>query len=168
MAKINQLPGLVSTKLEELDSIKESAEKNEKVLMEQYSKYTSILLESLKILEELIKKHLLEFQKEQYASKCESLEVQCDALLLKVKSLHLEILCETYTKETISALRKISKEMETKQEKIEKDITASKCQLHRYESVGQDFNSIVNEYSQLREAIKQKKWTLEKLKSYCP
>lgn len=168
MAKLNQLPSLITSKLEALESAKEIMGENHQTLKEQYTKYTSTLLESLQIMENLLLKHIIEIQKEQYASKSESLEVQCDALYLKIKSLHLEILCETYTKDTIPALKKISKEMETKSEQVENEIRASKARLNRYESVGQDFNCIVNEYSKLQEAIKQKKWTLNKLKSYCP
>lgn len=119
-------------------------------------------------MEDLLLKQILEIQKEQYASRSESIAVQCDALYLKIKSLYLEIMCETYTKETVMALQKIHKELEKKGEQTEKDIQASKARLNRYETVGQDFNSIVNEYSKLREVLKQKKWTLDKLKSYCP
>ena len=168
MAKLNQLPSLISSKLETLKSAKEIMGENHQTLKEQYTKYTSTLLESLQIMENLLQKHIIEIQKEQYDSKRESLEVQCDALCLKIKSLHLEILCETYSKDTLPALKKISKEMETKGEQVENEIREAKARLNRYESVGQDFNCIVNEYSKLREAIKQKKWTLEKLKSYCP
>lgn len=168
MAKIAQLPSLTSSKLEELTKIKENIGENDQILKEQYTKYTSTLLESLQIMENLLQKHMIEIQNEQHVSKCESLEVQCDALYLKIKSLNLEILCETYTKETVPALKKIHKELVAKAEHVENDIRASQARLNRYESVGQEFNNIVNEYSKLRDAIKQKKWTLEKLKSYCP
>lgn len=168
LAKINQLPMLISSRLEALNNSKEAMVENDHILKEQYTKYISTLLESLKIMEDLLNKHMLEIQKEQYYLRSESIQVHCDALYLKIKSLRLEILCETYTKETVLALKKISKEMEAKSDQIENDIQSSKVRLSRYESVGQDFNCIVNEYSKLREAIKQKKWTLDKLKSYCP
>lgn len=141
-------------------------EENDKTLKEQYTKYTTTLLESLQIMENLLQKHVIEIQNEQNVSRSQSLEVQCDALYLKIKSLHLEILCETYNKETVPALKKISKELEAKSEQTENDIRASRLRLNRYESVGQDFNCIVNEYGKLRETIRQKKWTLDKLQSY--
>lgn len=67
-------------------------------MKEHHFKYVSTLLESLKIMENLVEKHIIEIQMEQYATNTESLKVQCDALLLKIKSLYLEILIETYTK----------------------------------------------------------------------
>ena len=161
-----QLPSLISSKLKASESIKKTMEENDKTLKEQYTKYTTTLLESLQIMENLLQKHVIEIQNEQNVSRSQSLEVQCDALYLKIKSLHLEILCETYTKETVPALKKISKELEAKSEQTENDIRASRLRLNRYESVGQDFNCIVNEYGKLRETIKQKKWTLKKLQSY--
>jgi hypothetical protein len=165
-AKLNQLPSLISSKLKASESIKKTMEENDKTLKEQYTKYTTTLLESLQIMENLLQKHVIEIQNEQNVSRSQSLEVQCDALYLKIKSLHLEILCETYNKETVPALKKISKELEAKSEQTENDIRASRLRLNRYESVGQDFNCIVNEYGKLRETIKQKKWTLDKLQSY--
>lgn len=165
-AKLNQLPSLFSSKLKAAENLKKTMEENDQALKEQYTKYTTTLLESLQIMENLLQKHMIEIQNEQNVSQSESLEVQCDALYLKIKSLHLEILCETYTKETVPALKKISKELEAKSEQTENEIRASRLRLNRYESVGHDFNCIVNEYGKLRETIKQKKWTLEKLQSY--
>lgn len=155
-------------RLEELENQKKAQEEYETAMKENYFKYITTLLESLKIMENLVEKHIIEIQLEQYATNTESLKVQCDALLLKIKSLYLEILVETYTKETIPALKKISLELTKQTQEVEGEIQASRLRLNRYESVGPEFNAVVNEYSQLRETIKQKKWTLEKLKSYCP
>lgn len=65
-------------------------------------------------------------------------------------------------------MKKISSELTEQAQQVEGEIQASRMRLARYESVGQDFNAVVNEYSQLRETIKNKKWTLTKLKTYCP
>jgi len=167
MAKLNNLPTLISSRIEKDKQQKKVKEENLLMMKEQQSKYTSTLLESLAIMEELVEKHLIEFQSEQYNTKGQSLQVQCDALLLKIKSLHMDILCETYTKDTIPALIKISSEQITCAEQTESEFQSSKVRLNRYESVGNDFNNLVDEYSQLKEMIKQKKWTLEKLQKYC-
>lgn len=166
--KLDLLPSQISSQLETSNNLKKSQLENEQILQQQYSKYMSTLLESLKIMENLIKKHMMDIQMKEYEAKSDWLQVQCDALLLKIKSLHLEILCETYTKDTVPALRKILKDLEARQEQVDKETQECRGRLSRYESVGQDFNDIVKEYSQLREAIKSKKWTLEKLKSYRP
>ena len=101
-------------RLEELENQKKAQEEYEAAMKENYFKYITTLLEGLKIMENLVEKHIIEIQIEQYATNTESLKVQCDALLLKIKSLYLEILVETYTKETLPALKKISSEL-TKQ-----------------------------------------------------
>lgn len=137
-------------------------------LMEQTARYSCVLLESLEIMEELIEKHMIEFQSEKYVLTQQSLKVQADALLLKIKSLYLEVLNETYTKETVPALKTISKHLDKQSEQVRSEIQSSRARINRYESVGQEFNNIVSEYTSLREAFKQKKWTLDKLKSYCP
>jgi len=167
MAKLNKLPMLIASRTEEDDQKRKIKEENMLIMKEQQSKYTSTLLESLLIMEELVEKHLIEVQSEQYNVKGQSLQVQCDALLLKIKSLHMDILLETYTKDTIPALMKISKEQKTSAEQIESEFQSSKARLNRYESVGNDFNNLVEEYGQLKEMIKQKKWTIEKLQKYC-
>ncbi|XP_032791809.2 HAUS augmin-like complex subunit 4 [Daphnia magna] len=166
LAKISQLSSLVSSRMETLDNCKKIMEENDVLLKEQYTKYTTILLESLHIMENLLQEHMVDGENRRNIAKSESLEVQCDALYLKIKSLHLEILYETYTEQTVPALKKISKEVETKSEQIENEIRASQLRLNRYKSVGEEFNCLVKEYSKLREAIKQKRWTLDKLKSY--
>lgn len=166
MAKLSQLPSVISSRLKILEDCMKTMEENDILLKEQYTKYTTILLESLQIMENLLQEHLIGSEIRRSVAKSESLEVQCDALYLKIKSLHLEILFETYTEETVPALKKISKELETKFDQIENEIRASRVRLSRYKSVGEDFNCLVKEYSKLREAIKQKKWTLEKLESY--
>jgi len=62
---------------------------------------------------------------------------------------------------------KISSELVTGAEQTESEFQSSKARLNRYESVGSEFNNLVQEYSQLKEMIKQKTWTLEKLQKYC-
>ena len=166
-AKLNQLPNLISSRLEENEAIERANEEKKHNLKEKRSKYTSTLLDSLQIMEELVQKQLIHLQSEQYQVNGQWIKVQCDALLLKIKALHLEILCETYNKETSPALHTISKQLSANMEQTAADIQASKARLNRYESVGQDFNQLVAEYAQIKEAIKQKKWTLEKLKTYC-
>jgi len=166
-AKLNNLPNLISSRIEKDNQKRKIKEENILIMKEQLSKYTSTLLESLVIMEDLVEKHLIEFQSEQYSTKGQSLQVQCDALLLKIKSLHMDILCETYTKDTIPALFKISNELITSAEQTESEFQSSKVRLNRYESVGTDFSNLVDEYSQLKEMIKQKKWTIEKLQKYC-
>lgn len=98
IARLNQLPSLVSARQEEFQNQKKAQEEHETLMKEHHFKYVSTLLESLKIMENLVEKHIIEIQMEQYATNTESLKVQCDALLLKIKSLYLEILIETYTK----------------------------------------------------------------------
>lgn len=169
MAKIHQLPSLIDGQLDAQSNSKTKAfVEDDQILREQFTKYISTLLDSLAIMEELVEKHMLEIQMEQHSNQAEWLTVHCDALLLKIKSLHLEILCETYTKDTVPALKKIAHDLETSAEQVEGEIQASRARLNRYESVGQGFTDIVKEYGQLRETLKQKKWALDKLKTYCP
>lgn len=140
----------------------------QQTVMEQTTRYLCVLLESLEIMKELIEKHMIDFQSDKYLVTQQSLKVQADALLLKIKSLYLEVLNETYTKDTVPALKTISKQLDKQVEQVKGEMQNSRARVNRYESVGQEFNNIVSEYTNLREAFKQKKWTLDKLKSYCP
>ena len=69
MAKLNNLPTLISSRIEKDKQQKKVKEENLLMMKEQQSKYTSTLLESLVIMEELVEKHLIEFQSEQYNTK---------------------------------------------------------------------------------------------------
>ena len=66
MAKLNKLPMLIASRTEEDDQKRKIKEENMLIMKEQQSKYTSTLLESLLIMEELVEKHLIEVQSEQY------------------------------------------------------------------------------------------------------
>ena len=61
-AKLNQLPNLISSRLEENEAIERANEEKKHNLKEQRSKYTSTLLDSLQIMEELVQKQLIHIQ----------------------------------------------------------------------------------------------------------
>ena len=69
MAKLNHLPSLISSKIDTDNQQRKIKEDNILMMKEQQSKYISTLLESLVIMEELVEKHLIEFQSEQYITK---------------------------------------------------------------------------------------------------
>ena len=166
-ARLRQLPSLVSCQLEEkIEAVKELEVKMQNS-REQHAKCTTTLLESLNLMEDLLKQQLLNMQHDQYQVNGQHLKAQVDALVLKIRSLHLEILCETYNKDTIPALSMISKQLMASANETRSEIESCRTRLERYQSVGKDFNNLVQEYRQIKEAIQQKKWTLDKLKSYC-
>ena len=68
-AKLNNLPNLISSRIEKDNQKRKIKEENILIMKEQLSKYTSTLLESLVIMEDLVEKHLIEFQSEQYSTK---------------------------------------------------------------------------------------------------
>ncbi|XP_041375910.1 HAUS augmin-like complex subunit 4 [Gigantopelta aegis] len=165
LAKASQLPS-------QIEKSKLRLEENKRLLKEdkcqrdrQFWLYFQTLVDSLKILVEITKKYCLQGQSEFDTHTSNWLVTKCDAMCLKVKLLELEVLCDTYTAESIEALRVIKSHLKTAMDSTEKDYS-NKCQtLKAFEAVGMGFDRLVEEYTVLRGELENKRWALSELKN---
>ncbi|KAL8570497.1 hypothetical protein ACOMHN_034532 [Nucella lapillus] len=162
-AKASQLPAIVERSLrvmeEEKQHLKITQEKREK----QFWTYFQTLLDSLGMLEMLVNQYRLGKQALNSTVTVQYLATRCDALCLKIKNLELQILCDTYTAETVAALAKIKGYLEERTGAKEKEHHRVDLALKAYADVGFGFNELAEEYGQLKRELENKHWGLREL-----
>ncbi|KAL3858924.1 hypothetical protein ACJMK2_009173 [Sinanodonta woodiana] len=162
-ARSSQLPALVEADIQKLEEEKKLLHEDTLKRDKQFWLYYQILLDSLRLLETLISKYRLKDQPEYDAFTSEWLIAKCDAMCLKIKLVELQVLCDTYTVETIQALATIRRHAEIAIKESEKEKTHRSRALQTYQSVGMGFDSIVEEFGRLKKELENKQWALKEL-----
>lgn len=159
-AKSSQLPVLVERDIHQLEEshrrLKEDQRKKEK----QFTAYYQVLLDSLHLMQSLISKYKLGQQLEKDTITAEWLYAKCDAMCLKIKIVELQILCDTYTIETLDSLRIIRKKLEEAHKDSEKEKVHVEQAIKAYECLGQEFDQIVSEFGKFKDELENKQWAL--------
>lgn len=159
-AKASQLPAVIDSECHQLKQMKSKLEKEKYIKDKQFWLYYQTLLDSLSLLEKLICQYRLQNQTENDTITTEWLVSKCDGLCLKIRLTELQILCETYTAETCKALTQVKKYLKSKYTETESEYSNVTQALKAYESVGMGFDSLVNEYSRLKNEVENKQWAL--------
>ncbi|KAH3774522.1 HAUS augmin-like complex subunit 4 isoform X1 [Dreissena polymorpha] len=159
-AKSSQLPAIVEGETLQLaenkQKLKEDYVKKDKL----FETYYQTLLDSLQLLDTLISRFKLERQVEQDTITAEWLYAKCDAMSLKIRMVELQILTETFTLETVQALRNVRSHLEEAHKEAEKEKLHREQALKAYQAVGGGFEKIVAEYGQLMSELENKQWAL--------
>jgi HAUS augmin-like complex subunit 4 len=79
-----------------------------------------------------------------------------------------QFLCDTYTPEAVIALQKIKNHLEVAKREAVEEHERVLVKLQEYSSLGLGFESIVKQYTQLLEEIKNKRWALSELQKQQP
>ena len=90
---------------------------------------------------------------------------KCEALGLKLKCIESEILNATYTRESITALKKIRARLLEITEDTQNKISKVKTTLDQYYQCGPEFSELVKEYARLQKEIEGKNWALSELRN---
>lgn len=162
-AKSSQLPAIIENDQHRLEEekrrLKEICVKKDR----QFATYYQKLLDSLGLLETLISKYKLGQQAERDTITAECLYAKCDAMSLKIRLVQLQILCDTYTVETLQSLRIIRKHLDDACRESEKEKLHREQALRAYQSVGDGFEKIVEEYGRLKSELENKQWAFAEL-----
>uniref|UniRef100_A0A7N5KM74 HAUS augmin like complex subunit 4 n=1 Tax=Ailuropoda melanoleuca TaxID=9646 RepID=A0A7N5KM74_AILME len=122
-----------------------SQHKEQMVLLEKKSAtYSQVLLRCLALLQRLLQEHRLKTQSELDRINAQYLEVKCSAMILKLRD-RLE-----------GAIRL-----------QEQDMEKSRQVLSTYEVLGEEFDRLVKEYTQLKQATENKRWALREFSKAC-
>ncbi|KAI0231662.1 hypothetical protein LSAT2_017971 [Lamellibrachia satsuma] len=162
--KCSQLPGILEM---EKHSIKEEERllKKDRAIREKYFwQYYQTLMDVLAALETLITTYRLRSQSDNDVITSEWLCAKCDALYLKINQMELQLLCDTYYAETVQALMVIRRKLDSTMSNTQEEWTKASEALKTYQCVGMGFDSLVQEFTQLRDEIENKKWALRELK----
>ena len=158
-----QLPAQIETDLHRLQELKQRQKTCRENKDKQFMLYYNTLLDSLGLLEKLISKYRLKDQAEYDSITTECLLAKCDSLCLKIKLLELQVLCETYTKDTVKALQCVKSHLANNTKDSQKEHQHISRALQSYESIGSEFNSLVEEYRKLKDEVENKQWALAEL-----
>uniref|UniRef100_A0A5G2R1Z6 HAUS augmin like complex subunit 4 n=2 Tax=Sus scrofa TaxID=9823 RepID=A0A5G2R1Z6_PIG len=120
-----------------------------------------VLLRCLALLQRLLQEHRLKAQSELDRSNAQYLEIKCSTLILKLRIEELKILSDTYTAEKVEVHRLIRDRLEGAIHLQEQDMEKSRQVLNTYEVLGEEFDRLVKEYTQLKQATENKRWALQ-------
>uniref|UniRef100_A0ABI7XTY5 HAUS augmin like complex subunit 4 n=4 Tax=Felidae TaxID=9681 RepID=A0ABI7XTY5_FELCA len=145
-----------------------SQQQEQMVLLEKKSAtYSQVLLRCLALLQRLLQEHRLKTQSELDRINAQYLEIKCSAMILKLRMEELKILSDTYTTEKVEVHRLIRDRLEGAICLQEQDMEKSRQVLSTYEVLGEEFDRLVKEYTQLKQATENKRWALQEFNKAC-
>uniref|UniRef100_A0AC11C082 HAUS augmin like complex subunit 4 n=1 Tax=Ovis aries TaxID=9940 RepID=A0AC11C082_SHEEP len=160
-AKVWNLAEVLTGEKQQCQAAK-SQQKEQMVLLEKKSAtYSQVLLRCLALLQRLLQEHRLKTQSELDRINAQYLEIKCSAMILKLRMEELKILSDTYTAEKVEVHRLIRDRLEGAIRLQEQDMEKSRQVLNTYEVLGEEFDKLVKEYTQLKQATENKRWTLQ-------
>uniref|UniRef100_A0A8C6CLA0 HAUS augmin like complex subunit 4 n=1 Tax=Moschus moschiferus TaxID=68415 RepID=A0A8C6CLA0_MOSMO len=160
-AKVWNLAEVLAGEKQQCQAAK-SQQKEQMVLLEKKSAtYSQVLLRCLALLQRLLQEHRLKTQSELDRINAQYLEIKCSAMILKLRMEELKILSDTYTAEKVEVHRLIRDRLEGAICLQEQDMEKSRQVLNTYEVLGEEFDKLVKEYTQLKQATENKRWTLQ-------
>lgn len=162
-ARAVQLPTVFKLERERLLAEKHSLRTDQEKKHACTLKYLDVLKKSFIILEKLITEYKLRLQSENDKANVKYLAIRCQALQLKLRSIELQLLCDTYTAETTRALKQIKNHLDEKQTECERELNTLTKALELYKSVSFGFDQLVAEFAHLMAEHENKTWALQEL-----
>jgi len=89
---------------------------------------------------------------------------RCDALSLKIKILEYQTLCDTYEMSTVAALKEIKKHLDHEIHSTSTSLDKVNLSLKAYDGIGLGFETLVREYTHLRDEVENKTWAMKEIK----
>ncbi|CAG8436353.1 8587_t:CDS:2 [Funneliformis mosseae] len=166
--KAFQLDQVLTRKHEELRMSKISLIENQIRLGERITTYLKVMKEILKNLWELIEEFKYHHEKEKNKAFNDYFAGIVRSIVLKLKVLRLQAIMNVYDKETIESLSVIRKELV--KEENEKNILMKNLnnQLMEYQNIGDEFEQIIQMYSDIVKEIETTQDDISRIKPTDP
>lgn len=161
-AKACQLPALVESHIHQVEQEElrlEQMKKQCKLLKQETHQY---LKQSLEVLTKICEKKL-KLQNDVKNVSCHYLQVYNKILHSKLALCNTDMLCDTYTEETIPALQAIRKHLDDQFSRSKEEYKQMTQALQEYEKLGPDFTAVVDKYRKLEEKIESLQWSVARL-----
>ncbi|XP_043383344.1 HAUS augmin-like complex subunit 4 isoform X1 [Chelonia mydas] len=126
-----------------------------------------VLLHCLGLLQRLAQEHRLGTQAALDRLNTHYLEVKCSAMFLKIRLEELSVLVDTYSPEKVEVHRAIRASLQGAVQQQEQELATARKILAAYESLGPEFEGLVQEYAQLCGSIENKRWALQEFSKGC-
>lgn len=162
--KCTQLPGILEMEKRSIEEEERLLKKDRAIREKYFWQYYQMLMDVLTALEILITKYRLRSQSDNDVITSGWMCARFDSLYLKINQTELQLLCDTYYAETVQALMVIRRELDSTMSSTQKEWTKVSEALKTYQSVGMGFDDLVQEFTQLRDEIENKKWALRELR----
>jgi hypothetical protein len=157
---VNDLKSLIDS----IRDLKINEEKlNEEISIKLHHCF-NISIEIMNLLKNLIGEVRLKFYINENRTQYENEILKCDLLLMKIKTVHNEILTDLYSPERVKALRIIQSQIQLDMAKNSEYYANVVKQLNAFKSFGKEFDEILSVYLELNKDLERKRWTLNKLK----
>uniref|UniRef100_A0A8C0A5X1 HAUS augmin like complex subunit 4 n=1 Tax=Bos mutus grunniens TaxID=30521 RepID=A0A8C0A5X1_BOSMU len=166
-AKVWNLAEVLAGEKQQCQAAKSQQEEQMVLLEKKSATYSQVLLRCLALLQRLLQEHRLKTQSELDRINAQYLEIKCSAMILKLRMEELKILSDTYTAEKVEVHRLIRDRLEGAIRLQEQDMEKSRQVLNTYEVLGEEFDKLVKEYTQLKQAAENKRWTLQEFNKAC-
>ncbi|CAM5100585.1 unnamed protein product [Natator depressus] len=137
------------------------------LLERQRAAYPQVLLHCLGLLQRLAQEHRLGTQAALDRLNTHYLEVKCSAMFLKIRLEELSVLVDTYSPEKVEVHRAIRASLQGAVQQQEQELATARKILAAYESLGPEFEGLVQEYAQLCGSIENKRWALQEFNKGC-
>ncbi|XP_040276217.1 HAUS augmin-like complex subunit 4 [Bufo bufo] len=157
---------LATTLEDEKGRLKNEQEKHQEIgslLEKQQELYPSVLLRCLSLLRQAASDLRLQAQSEIDRINAEYLETKSNALFLKLRMEELQVLTDTYTPEKVEVHKYIRSSLEAAVKAEKTELSSSRQILASYEFLGTKFEELVQEYTRLRDKIKNNRWAIQEL-----
>ncbi|KAG8596193.1 hypothetical protein GDO81_001768 [Engystomops pustulosus] len=162
---------LATTLEDEKRRLKNEQEKHHEMgelLEKQQEMYPSVLLRCLALLRQAASDLRLQAQTDIDRMNAEYLETKSNAYLLKLRIEELQVLTDTYTPEKVEVHKYIRSNLESAVKSEKTELSASRQILASYEFLGTKFEELVQEYTRLRDKIKDNRWAIQELSKTLP
>ncbi|XP_077983532.1 HAUS augmin-like complex subunit 4 [Glandiceps talaboti] len=163
-AKSTQLPSMLERECCVLKEEKKQLRQDKAKRDRKFWQYYQSLIEWSNVLSEVIKKHGLKSKMSENIIVTNWLNARCQAVCCRINCLEADVLCDTYTKESVDALKQIKYHMNHAINDCEKELGRLTQAVQAYESLGMGFDKLVKEFHALQEAIDSQRWALAELK----
>lgn len=162
---------LASTLEDEKRRLQTEEEKHQEIgalLERQQEMYPHVLLRCLSLLRQAASDLRLQAQSEIDCKNAEYLEAKSNALFLKLRVEELQVLTDTYSPEKVDVHKYIRSSLEAAVKTEKNELAASKQILSSYEFLGTKFEELVQEYTRLKDKIKDNRWAIQELSKTLP
>ncbi|XP_039354686.1 HAUS augmin-like complex subunit 4 [Mauremys reevesii] len=145
------------------------------LLERQRAAYPQVLLRCLGLLRRLALEHRLGAQAQLDQLNTHYLEVKCSAMFLKIRLEELSLLLDTYSRRVwrciapqVQGPRRLpGAGLQGAVQQQEQELATAQKILATYESLGPEFEGLVQEYAQLCGGIENKRWALHEFNKGC-
>ncbi|XP_028392642.1 HAUS augmin-like complex subunit 4 [Dendronephthya gigantea] len=163
-AKATQFPALLAEEKSHLQEDKKQRQADRMLMSAQHVQYYQTLVRSLEVTEKLITQYKLEWQTKYDEITSDWLAAKCQAMCLKIRVLQNQLLCDTYSPESVTALKQIRQSLQAKENETKKELHHVMKTLKAYKSIGMGFDDLVELYGDIIAEIDNKKWALTELR----